>query len=66
MYEFYLAAAEMTFRHGSAMVFQMQLAHIRDATRSSRDYITDANRAAKTNPKRKRGSREYSRHRLTC
>jgi cyclopropane-fatty-acyl-phospholipid synthase len=51
MYEFYLAAAEMTFRHGSAMVFPMQPAHIRDATRSSRDYITDADRTAKTREK---------------
>jgi cyclopropane-fatty-acyl-phospholipid synthase len=50
MMEFYLAAVEMTFRHGSAMVFQMQLAHKRDATPITRDYITDADRAAKNEP----------------
>lgn len=42
MWEFYLAAVEMTFRHGSAMVFQMQLAHLRDAAPVTRDYITQA------------------------
>jgi cyclopropane-fatty-acyl-phospholipid synthase len=47
MWEFYLAAVEMTFRHGSAMVFQMQLAHKRDAAPITRDYITDSDRAAK-------------------
>ena len=45
MWEFYLAAVEMTFRHGSAMVFQMQLAHKRDAAPITRDYITEAERA---------------------
>src|SRR5690606_27717573 len=45
MWEFYLAAVEMTFRHGSAMVFQMQLTHKRDAAPITRDYITDADRS---------------------
>ena len=31
MWEFYLVAVEMLFRHGSGMVFQMQLARERDA-----------------------------------
>jgi cyclopropane-fatty-acyl-phospholipid synthase len=44
MWEFYLAAVEMTFLHGSAMVFQMQLAHNRDAVPITRDYITDSDR----------------------
>jgi cyclopropane-fatty-acyl-phospholipid synthase len=44
MWEFYLAAVEMTFRHGSAMVFHMQLAHRRDAVPIIRDYITDSDR----------------------
>jgi cyclopropane-fatty-acyl-phospholipid synthase len=39
MWEFYLAAVEMTFRHGSAMVFQMQLCHQRDAVPLTRDYM---------------------------
>lgn len=45
MWEFYLAAVEMTFRHGSAMVFQMQLCHRRDAVPLTRDYITDSDRS---------------------
>ncbi|HEX8834907.1 MAG TPA: cyclopropane-fatty-acyl-phospholipid synthase family protein [Abditibacteriaceae bacterium] len=45
MFEFYLAAVEMTFWHGSAMVFQMQLCHKRDAVPLTRDYITDSDRA---------------------
>ncbi len=45
MFEFYLAAVEMTFWHGSAMVFQMQLSHKRDAVPLTRDYITDSDRA---------------------
>jgi cyclopropane-fatty-acyl-phospholipid synthase len=44
MWEFYLAAVEMTFRHGSAMVFQLQLSHKRDAVPLVRDYITDSDR----------------------
>ncbi|HEX8552891.1 MAG TPA: cyclopropane-fatty-acyl-phospholipid synthase family protein [Abditibacteriaceae bacterium] len=45
MFEFYLAAVEMTFWHGSAMVFQMQLCHKRDAVPLTRDYISDSDRA---------------------
>ena len=45
MWEFYLAAVEMTFRHGSAMVFQLQLSHKRDAVPLTRDYMTDSDRA---------------------
>jgi cyclopropane-fatty-acyl-phospholipid synthase len=48
MWEFYLAAVEMTFWHGSAMVFQMQLCHKRDAVPLTRDYITDADRLLDT------------------
>ena len=45
MWEFYLAGAEMSFRHGSLMVFQIQLAHRKDAVPLSRDYIGEAERA---------------------
>lgn len=41
MWEFYLAACEMLFRQGDLMVFQIQLAHERDAVPLTRDYITD-------------------------
>ena len=41
MWEFYLAACEMMFRHGDLMVFQIQLAHERDAVPLTRDYISD-------------------------
>ncbi len=42
MWEFYLVSAEMTFRHGSAMVFQMQLARQVDAAPLTRGYIAEA------------------------
>ncbi len=42
MWEFYLVSAEMTFRHGSAMVFQMQLTRQADAAPLTRDYVTEA------------------------
>ena len=44
MWEFYLISAEMMFRTGSQLVFQMQLARKRDATPIVRDYITDVQR----------------------
>ena len=42
MWEFYLAASEMSFRHGRLMVFQIQLAKRRDAVPLTRDYIAKA------------------------
>lgn len=45
MWEFYLAAAEMIFRNGTAMVFQMQLAKKRDAVPLTRDYMQEAEEA---------------------
>jgi len=47
MWEFYLVAVEMFFRHGSGMVFQMQLAKQRDAMPLTRDYIGAAERELK-------------------
>jgi cyclopropane-fatty-acyl-phospholipid synthase len=44
MWEFYLISAEMMFRTGSQLVFQMQLAHKRDAVPIVRDYVTDLQR----------------------
>jgi cyclopropane-fatty-acyl-phospholipid synthase len=44
MWEFYLAGCEMAFRRGTMMVFQIQLAHRRDAVPLTRDYITDFER----------------------
>jgi len=45
MWEFYLISVEMMFRTGSQMVFQMQLAHRRDAVPLTRDYVAAAERA---------------------
>ena len=42
MWEFYLAAAEMTFRNRPLMVFQIQLAHRKNAVPLTRDYIARA------------------------
>ena len=39
LWEFYLAACEHAFRHGSANVFQMQLARERDGVPLTRGYI---------------------------
>lgn len=45
MWEFYLACAEMVFRHGSGMVFQMQMARNRHAVPQTRDYMLSAESA---------------------
>jgi cyclopropane-fatty-acyl-phospholipid synthase len=42
MFEFYLAASEMTFRHGGMMVFQLQLAKHEHVVPTTRDYIAQA------------------------
>jgi cyclopropane-fatty-acyl-phospholipid synthase len=42
MWEFYLAACEMSFRHRGLMVFQIQLARRQDAVPLTRDYIGPA------------------------
>ena len=44
MWEFYLVSAEMMFRTGSQLVFQMQLAKKRDGAPIVRDYMTDVQR----------------------
>lgn len=41
MWEFYLLASEMAFRHESHMVFQIQLARHQEAVPLTRDYITE-------------------------
>ena len=44
MWEFYLAAVELGFLHGSNMVFQLLLAETRDAIPVTRDYMVDEER----------------------
>jgi cyclopropane-fatty-acyl-phospholipid synthase len=39
MWEFYLAASEMSFRHQAMMVFQIQLTKRQDVVPVTRDYI---------------------------
>lgn len=48
MWEFYLAAVELEFLHGSHMVFQLLLATKREAVPIRRDFMIDAERAAQT------------------
>ncbi len=48
MWEFYLVASELTFRHGFNMVFQMQLAHDIAAVPLTRDYIDESKREQTT------------------
>ena len=45
MWEFYLAGAELGFRHARQMVFQLQLAKSLDTVPLTRDYITDYDRS---------------------
>ena len=45
MWEFYLAAVELGFLHGSNMVFQLLLSDKRDDVPVLRDYMTDDERA---------------------
>jgi len=46
MWEFYLAAVELEFLHGSHMVFQMLVATTRDAVPIRRDFMVDVERQA--------------------
>ncbi|MDB5429307.1 MAG: cfa2 [Caulobacter sp.] len=46
MWEFYLAASEISFRHSGHMVFQLQLAKRIDTVPLTRDYIGPAEQAA--------------------
>jgi cyclopropane-fatty-acyl-phospholipid synthase len=46
MWEFYLAAVELEFLHGSHMVFQLLLSTKRDAVPITRDFMVDGERAA--------------------
>jgi cyclopropane-fatty-acyl-phospholipid synthase len=42
MWDFYLAGSEAAFRNGEMMVFQIQLAHDRNAVPLTRDYVFEA------------------------
>jgi len=44
MWEFYLGVSEMSFRHRSQLVFQLQLARRIDATPITRDYMVETER----------------------
>jgi cyclopropane-fatty-acyl-phospholipid synthase len=44
MWEFYLAGAEMAFRHDGQVVFQIQLTKRQDAVPLTRDYMVDTER----------------------
>jgi cyclopropane-fatty-acyl-phospholipid synthase len=46
MFEFYLSGAELSFRRESQMVFQIQLTRDQTAVPLTRDYISEAERAA--------------------
>lgn len=50
MFEFYLAACEVTFRRSDHMVWQIQLAHTHEAVPLTRDYITVAEARAASRP----------------
>ena len=45
MWELYLSGCECTFRYDTSMVFQLQLAHRRDAMPLTRDYVAGAEAA---------------------
>lgn len=50
MWEFYLAACEMLFRNGDLMIFQLQLAHKKDAVPLTRAYMSDSDRSTRLPP----------------
>jgi len=50
MWEFYLAAVELEFLHGSHMVFQLLLSTRRDAVPITRDFMIDAERKTDMTP----------------
>jgi cyclopropane-fatty-acyl-phospholipid synthase len=50
MFEFYLAGAELSFRHMGHMVWQVQLARQVDTLPLTRDYMLDAERSASGAP----------------
>lgn len=50
MWEFYLAAAEVSFRHAGLVVYQIQLAKQQDTVLITRDYVTDRDRLALHRP----------------
>ena len=51
MWDFYLAASEIAFRHRDHMVFQLQLARKIDAVPVTRDYIGPAESAPRAKPR---------------
>ena len=51
MWEFYLAACEVSFRHLRQCVFQAQFAKRQDALPLTRDYMVDAERALSAAPR---------------
>ncbi|WP_316977459.1 cyclopropane-fatty-acyl-phospholipid synthase family protein [Shumkonia mesophila] len=50
MWEFYLAASEVAFRHLGLVVFQVQLARRQDAVPLTRTYLTDESRRMERQP----------------
>lgn len=48
MWEYYLAASEVSFRHLGNVVFQIQLAKRQTAAPLTRDYLFEASLAAET------------------
>lgn len=50
MWEFYLAGAEASFRHGGQVVYQLQLAKRQEAVPLTRDYLLDMEREALARP----------------
>jgi cyclopropane-fatty-acyl-phospholipid synthase len=50
MFEFYLCGAEIAFRREGYMVFQIQLAQRQTAVPLTRDYISEAENAARAEP----------------
>ncbi len=49
MWDFYLASAELTFRYGDLMIFQMQLTKHIATLPITRDYMVDWERAHRSN-----------------
>lgn len=60
MWDFYLSASELSFRHGAHVVFQLQLAKRQDAAPLTRDYLYGPTPVER--PRRRPAAAEESHH----
>jgi cyclopropane-fatty-acyl-phospholipid synthase len=60
MWEFYLAASEMSFRQEGLNVFQVQMASHQDVLPITRDYMIDAENLLRNSDQKSRAPKSIS------